>query len=134
MSDLNVVAIGGRMAGDPELKYTPSQVAVCEFSVAVGGWDGKAETVSFVDVVAWKQTAEFVSKHLHKGDGVLVNGSLRQDRWEAKDGAKRSKIKINAFGVMFPPRGKKSDAGQFNGTGENVSPKPFGGDDGQMPF
>lgn len=131
MSDLNVVCLSGRLTRDPDLRNTPSGTAVCEFSIAVNAWNGKEEVANFFECVAWAKSAEFVSKHFAKGAGIVVQGSLQQDRWDGKDGKKRSKVKINVFRAMFPVGGK--GAGQPSKPDPAVGPKPFGEDD-RMPF
>lgn len=96
---LNVVALVGRLVADPELKYTPSGVAVCSLRLAVDRW-GKSETgekqTDFIDVVAWRHSAEFAANYLAKGRLVSVSGRLQQRSWVQQDGQKRSKIEVVA--------------------------------------
>ena len=100
---LNVVALVGRMVADPELKYTPSGVAVCTFTIAVNRWSksesGERET-DFIDIVAWRQRAEFAANYLTKGRLVGVSGRLQQRSWVQQDGQKRSKIQVVASDVQ----------------------------------
>ena len=113
---LNVVALVGRMVADPELKYTPSGVAVCSFRIAVTrafkSESGEREA-DFIDVVAWRQRAEFAANYLTKGRLVSVNGRLQQRSWVQPDGQKRSKIEIvaeNLDGLDRPKEQQVSDA------------------------
>ena len=77
---LNVVALMGRLVADPELRHTPNGVATCTFRIAVdrsfvrAGEERKAD---FIDIVVWRQTAEFVCKYFHKGNLIAVDGSIR---------------------------------------------------------
>lgn len=96
---MNVVALIGRVVADPELRYTPSGLAVTTLRIAVDrrfkSQSGEKET-DFFDVVAWRQSAEFAANYLTKGRLVGVNGSLQQQSWVQQDGQKRSKIQIVA--------------------------------------
>ncbi len=109
---LNSVNIMGNLTRDPELKYTPSGKAVCSLSIAnnrVYSKDGEKTTdVSFFDVDVWGATAENCSKYLSKGSGIIVEGRLKQDRWE-KDGKTQSRVRISALNVHFMPK-KRDDA------------------------
>jgi single-strand DNA-binding protein len=105
--NLNVVVIGGNLTADPELRYTPNGSAVCEFTVAINKkWTDKAtgqqkEDVSFIGCVAWNKTAEMVAEYFKKGRGIVVQGELKQDRWESPDGKKQSKTKVTANRIDF---------------------------------
>lgn len=96
---MNVVALIGRVVADPELRYTPSGLAVTTLRIAVDrrfkSQSGEKET-DFFDVVAWRQNAEFAANYLTKGRLVAVNGSLQQQSWVQQDGQKRTKIQIVA--------------------------------------
>lgn len=96
---MNSVTLVGRLTADPELRFTNTGTAVCEFSIAVDRV-GTEET-DFFDVVAWAKTAEAVSAYVAKGHQVGISGSLRQHRWETPEGDKRSRVKVNANGVDF---------------------------------
>ncbi|MBQ3380157.1 MAG: single-stranded DNA-binding protein, partial [Oscillospiraceae bacterium] len=90
---LNHIVIMGRLTRDPELRYTQSQTPVVSFSVAVdrdfGGRDGGEKQTDFIDCVAWRSTAEFVSKYFRKGSMVVVSGRLQIRDWQDRDGNKR---------------------------------------------
>ena len=94
----------GRLTKDPELRRTPSGTAVATFSIAVDrdfkGKDGERET-DFIDVVAWRQTAEFVSKHFTKGRMAVVEGRLQIRDYTNKDGKKRRVAEIVADIMVF---------------------------------
>lgn len=98
-SSKNDVCITGNLTRDPELKYIPNGTAVVNFTVAVnrsfkktdGEWE---EETTFVDCEAWSSGAERFAEKNKKGDPVLIDGSLRNESWEAQDGTKRSKMKV----------------------------------------
>ncbi len=106
MPDLNKVYLAGRLTREPELRYTPSGLAICKLGLAVTrtfkGRDGeRKEDTLFVDVTAWDKQAEYLGQRLHKGAPVMVEGSLKSDAWEDKaTGQKRSKIEIQAIRVQ----------------------------------
>ena len=97
---INVVAIMGRLTYDPELRTTPTGVSVVRFQVAVdrnfqrAGEERKAD---FIDVTAWRQTAEFVSKYFRKGSMIAVEGSIQTDNFTDKDGNKRKSVQVPAM-------------------------------------
>ena len=130
MSDLNSVALVGRLVRDPELKYTPQGAPVCEFTLASNRrWtkkDGeKAEDVAFVDVVVWNRLAEVSADYLKKGRMIAVSGQLTQDRWEDKEtGQKRSRIRIQVQSLQFLGGGSK-DEGTPEAESASVSEEPL---------
>jgi len=97
---MNSVIISGRLTADPELRYTPNNVPVCTFIVAVDR-PTKDDDADFPVVVAWRQTAEFVSKYLAKGRKVIVKGEIRTRNYDDKDGNKRKATEIQADRVEF---------------------------------
>ncbi len=109
---LNSVNIMGNLTRDPELKSTPSGKTVCSLSIANNRVYNKGSErvteVSYFDVEVWGIVAENCSKYLKKGSGIIVEGRLKQDRWE-KDGKTQSKVRIAANSVHFMP--KKSEGG-----------------------
>lgn len=113
MSDLNSVALVGRLVKDPELEYSQQGAPICEFTLASNRRftkkDGeKVEEVAFIDVVAWNRLAEICAEFLKKARMVVVLGQLKQDRWEDKDtGQKRSRIRVLASAVQFLGGGSK---------------------------
>jgi single-strand DNA-binding protein len=97
---LNKVILIGRLATDPELRYTPSGVAVTSFRIAVDrpvarNEAGEKET-DFIDVVAWRHSAEFAANYLNKGRLVAVDGRLQIRDWVAQDGTKRRTAEVIA--------------------------------------
>jgi len=102
MSAGNAVIEVGNVTRDPELKFTPSGMAVVNFGIAVNRrWQNRTtqdweEETSFFDVTCWSQQAENVAESVQKGTRVVVFGRLEQRTWETKDGEKRSKVEIIA--------------------------------------
>lgn len=113
---MNKITVSGRLTKEIELKFTPSGLAVCEFSIGVNDGYGDKQKSYFFDVQVWKGTAEYLGKVASKGDLLIIEGKLIQEQWE-KDGQKRSKLKIIAFEVIISKkieRALASDTGAFN--------------------
>jgi single-strand DNA-binding protein len=109
---LNVSTIMGRLTRDPELRRTDSGIAVTSFSVAVDrdrAPEGQEKETDFIDCVAWRGTAEFVSKYFSKGSMIVVSGRLQIRSWTDKEGQKRRSAEIVADNVYFG-EGKKDKA------------------------
>ncbi len=96
---VNRVILVGRLANDPELKYTPSGIAVSSFRIAVdrpfNNAQGERET-DFIDIVVWRQSAEFAANYLGKGRLVAVDGRLQIRSWVAQDGTRRRSAEVVA--------------------------------------
>jgi single-strand DNA-binding protein len=100
---LNIVALMGRLVAEPELRHTPSGIATCTFRIAADrnySKDGERKA-DFIDIVTWRQTAEFVCKYFHKGSMIAVNGSIQTRNYEDKNGNKRTAFEVVAEGVHF---------------------------------
>jgi single-strand DNA-binding protein len=111
----------GRLTADPELRQTPSGVSVTRFTVAVDrGYvkAGEERKADFINVVAWRQTAEFVSRYFQKGSMIAVQGSIQTGSYE-KDGVKRYTVEISADNVSFC--GSKSETGTSGAPSATVS-------------
>jgi len=116
MANLNKVMLMGNITRDPELKFLPSNTAICDFGLAINrtwtGQDGvKKEEVTFVDCSCFGKTAEILSKYKKKGDPLFIEGRLKLDQWEAQDGTKRSKIKVIVENFQFLNRGTGAAGG-----------------------
>lgn len=115
MLAVNKVILAGNLTRDPQLRFITDNKAVADFGIAINhrykGKDGEMkEEATFVDIEAWGRTAELVGQYLTKGRGCLVEGRLKLDTWEDKDGQKRSKLKVVADGVQFTDLRPKEDA------------------------
>ena len=140
MASFNKVILLGNLTRDPELRYTPQGSAVCEFALALNyvytnkQTGQKVEEVSFIDIVAWGKTGEICAEYLKKGRQVMIEGRLKQDRWEAQDGKKMSKVRVTAENVQFV--GSRPEGGGGGGAGAKgggAAPAGGGPDDGPPP-
>ncbi len=106
MPDLNRVLLAGRLTRDPELRYTPSNLAVCRLGLAVTRYyksrDGeRKEDTLFVDVTLWDRQAEYAGQRLRQGAPILVEGRLKSDSWEDKaTGQKRTRLEVVAMRIQ----------------------------------
>ena len=101
---MNTAAILGRFAADPELKHTSSGVAVTSFTLAVDrnyAKPGQERQTDWIDVVAWRGTAEFICKYFAKGRMIAVSGFLQTRTWEDKQGSRRKATELVAREVHF---------------------------------
>ena len=105
MASFNKVILVGNMTADPELKQTTAGTSVCSFSIAVNRRFTKADqnqqTVDFINIVAWSQRAEFVSRYFKKGNPILVCGQLQTRTWTDNQGQKRYATEVQADEVSF---------------------------------
>ena len=140
---LNKIIIMGRLTRDPELRRTGSGTAVTSFSLACDrdfkSQSGEKET-DFIEVVAWKNTAEFVSKYFSKGRMAVVEGRLQIRDWTDKDGGKRRSAEVVADNVYFADS-KRSESNEnqkenFNALSGRLSDDfvPISEEDGEIPF
>ena len=140
---LNKIIIMGRLTRDPELRRTGSGTAVTSFSLACDrdfkSQSGDKET-DFIEVVAWKNTAEFVSKYFSKGRMAVVEGRLQIRDWTDKSGNKRTTAEVVADNVYFADS-KRSESNEnkkenFNALSGRLSDDfvPISEEDGEIPF
>lgn len=106
MANFNKVILAGNLTRDPQLTYLPSNTAVCEFGMAMNRkWKSPTgemkEDVCFVDVKAFGKQAETLSQYMSKGKQLLVDGRLRYEQWEGKDGQKRSRLSVVVENFQF---------------------------------
>ena len=97
---LNHIVVMGRLTRDPELRRTPNGTPVVSFAIACDR-DSKDKETDFIEVVAWRNTAEFVSKYFSKGRMAVVSGRLQIREWQDKDGNKRKTAEVVADSVYF---------------------------------
>ena len=119
--NLNKVILGGRLTATPELNVTPSGVNVCTFTIAVNR-RGRDAPTDFLDCVAWRQTAEFITKYFGKGNAIGICGSLQKRYWETKDGERRSITEVVVDEAFFVD--SKSDAQGASDTPTPTFTKP----------
>ncbi len=120
---LNHIVLMGRLTRDPELRRTASGIAVASFSLAVDRDFGKTETgereTDFIDIVAWRNTAEFVSKYFSKGRAAVVSGRLQIRTWTDRDGNKRRSAEVVADNIYFADSRRDSDSANRSYNSEN---------------
>jgi len=124
MASFNKVILIGNMVADPELKTTPTGVNVCSFRIAVGRRFIKAnepQQTDFIDIVAWRTQAEFVSKYFSKGKPILVCGAIQSRNWQDKEGNKRTTVEIIADEIAFVERKSVSDGLADSGIDSSAS-------------
>ena len=115
---MNYSVLMGRMTADPEVRYTNSQKSVLSFNVAVDN-PGKDAGASFIPCVAWEKTAEFIAKYFSKGTPIAIEGRLQTSNYTAKDGSKRTDLKLIVNRVHFCGS-KKESKNEFQSTDEAV--------------
>ena len=118
---LNSIVIMGRLVADPELRTTASGLSVTSFTVAVDrsfARAGEERQTDFIPVVAWRSTADFVTRYFHKGSMIAVQGSLQSRNFEDKNGNKRTNYDVVADNVSFC--GSKSESGNFGARQESA--------------
>ena len=132
---LNCAVIMGRLVADPELRTTPNGISVTSFCVAVdrsfvkAGEERKAD---FINVVAWRQTADFVTRYFHKGSMIAVQGSIQTRSYEDKNGNKRTAVEIVADNVSFCGSKSEQCGGNRYEAQQPAAPSYQSGDSGSF--
>ena len=128
---MNNVNLLGRITADIELKHTQANTPVVSFTLAVDrdykNKNGTKQT-DFIDIVAWREAAEFISRHFSKGQRMAIQGRLQTRDWEDKNGNKRKAVEVVVDNAYFAD-GKKSEAPTFT-----PMPDDLEIDDGELPF
>jgi single-strand DNA-binding protein len=135
MNNLNVVTLQGNLTRDPETRHSAAGLAIVTFGIAVNSGFGEKEEVSFIDCVSFGKQGEALAKFFTKGKQILVQGRLRQERWDDKTtGAKRSKLTVIVQDFHFVSGGKPAGEGSTEGTSVPVeaAAAPAAGDDGKL--
>lgn len=116
---MNNVSLIGRLTADPELKHTQSGIATARFSIAVDRQfvkQGEERQADFINIIAWRQTAEFICKYFGKGQRIAINGQIRTGSYTDKDGNKRYTFEVQADNVEFcESKGNSSNSGNQGG-------------------
>ena len=150
---LNHIVLMGRLTRDPELRRTGSGTAVASFTIAVdrdfSGKDSGEKETDFINIVAWRQTGEFVSKYFTKGRMIVVSGRLQVRKWQNENGENRYSTEVVADSCYFGDSKKESSGGENSGSsygggyGQNYNPpyqqpgeeyQELTDDDGQLLF
>lgn len=123
---LNVAALMGRLTADPELRHTPSNVAVTTFTIAVNRSyvkQGAERQTDFIDIVAWRNTAEFICKYFRKGQMIALEGSIQTRSYVDKDGKNRKAFEILANNVYFTESRQNSGSSYDNHSQNDSMPR-----------
>lgn len=146
---LNHIVLMGRLTRDPELRHTGTGTAVASFTLAVDrdfqSKDTQERAVDFIDIVAWRNTAEFVSKYFTKGRMAVVEGRLQIRDWKDKDGNNRRSAEVVADNIYFGDSKRDSQSGgdyappAYGSPAESYTAPASGGfaeieEDGELPF
>ncbi|MBR7071763.1 MAG: single-stranded DNA-binding protein [Clostridia bacterium] len=142
----NIVILTGRLTADPELKTTPNGISVTSFSIAVSRRyrSGEQTQTDFINIVAWRQTAEFISKYFKKGSLIGIEGSIQTRKYVDKNGNNRTAFEVVANDAQFVE--SKKDSGMNAGSSAPVANtssfsnaeaddfSEIGGEDEDLPF
>lgn len=141
---INIVALMGRLTYSPELRSTPNGLSVIRFQIACDRnyqKDSQNRQADFIDCVAWRQTAEFISRYFHKGSMIAVEGTIQTSNYTDKDGNKRKQIEVLANNVSFcggkAENGSQGTQGAQNGMNidyDNADFEEIVDDDDDLPF
>ncbi len=140
MSSMNRVFLMGNLTRDPELRHTPSGIAVSDLGIAVSdnyrNKNGEpVERTCFADAVVWGRQAETCCEYLQKGAPILLEGRLQLDQWETDNGEKRSRLRVRADRVQFLPRANRDSAATAIATAAAAAPPASQpADDDRIPF
>ena len=126
---MNIVILIGRLVAAPELKYTQANIAMCSFRLAEDrrykNQQGNEET-DFIDCVAWRQQAEFMTNYLEKGSLIAVQGQLQVRSWQAQDGTNRRTVEVIVENVQSLGRKSQSDGYNAAPIPSVAPPDPYG--------
>ena len=129
---MNVVVLVGRLTDNPELRHTNSNISVTRFSIAVDRAyrSGEERQADFINIVAWRQTAEFITRYFTKGQRIGIEGSLRMNQFTDKDGNKRTTYEVVVNNAHFVENKRDSgNAGGFAPAETQAAPQSFSNSD-----
>lgn len=138
--NLNKVIIGGKITADPELKTTPNGTSVTQFSVAVNRRAKEGEQqADFINCVAWKNTAEFITRYFRKGSSICITGRIQTRSWQDQSGAKRYATEVVVEEAGFVDSKSESGGQSYGQQNEPQTAAPAPqyeelGDDEELPF
>ena len=137
----NLVVLTGRLTADPELKTTANGISVTTFSIAVDRRyrSGEERQTDFINIVAWRQSAEFITKYFKKGNLIGIEGSIQTRRYTDKSGNNRTAFEVVASNAQFVESKRDSGAapGMESASFSNADANDFteiGGSDDDLPF
>ena len=127
--NFNKVIIGGRITADPELKNTPSGISVTSFTIAVnrrfGSKSGEDNAADFINVTAWRQTAEFITRYFRKASSICIVGTLQNRNWTDNNGVKHYATEVVADEAFFVDAKNESPFAQRE-TAQPYIPESYG--------
>ena len=133
MASFNKVILIGNFVADPELKQTPTGISVCRFRLAVQRRfvkDQQEQTADFIDIVAWRQTAEFITKYFTKGPRIGIEGSLRMNKFTDKDGNNRTTYEVVVNNAHFVENKRDGgNGGSYAPAAQQTAPASFSNSD-----
>lgn len=133
MFTINLVVLSGNLTRDPELRHTPSGVAVASLRLAVNERrkvnDEWTDRANYFDVTVWQKLGEFACERLSKGSAVTVQGRLQWREWEAQDGTKRQAVEVIADSLVWGASRGDSGGRGGGGSGSFTAPGAGGGDE-----
>ncbi len=124
---LNQVALMGRLTADPELRHTPSNISVTTFTIAVNRSyvkQGAERQTDFIDIVAWRSTAEFICRYFRKGQMMALDGSIQTRTYTDKEGRNRKAFEILANNVYFTESRSSSQGSSYERAAEPAAAEP----------
>lgn len=129
---INSVVLMGRLTHEPELRVTPSGVSVVQFQIACDrNYQKDEKKTDFIDITAWRKTAEFVTNYFHKGSMIALEGAIQTESYTDNNGNKRKSFQVVANNVSFC--GSKAESGT-NPAVENIEIEEIVDDDDDLPF
>ncbi len=132
---MNVVTLIGRLTRDPELRFIPnSEKAVCKFSIAVDREFSREKEADFFNIVVWGKVAESCEKYLKKGRLVAINGSLKNNNYEDKNGVKHFNMDVVAQKVKFLEWGDSDQDDSSDSSDSESQQSEDSGEDDALPF
>lgn len=135
---INKVILMGRLTRDPDFRQTTSGIPCCRFSVAITRQFANRQTgereADFIDCVAWRQSAEFISRYFHKGSMIIVEGSLRNDNYTDNNGVKQYRMNVQVDNVTFGESKSASQGGGQQGGYGNYAPNQSAPQQYQQPY
>ena len=129
---MNIAVLIGRLTDNPELRHTNSNVAVARFSIAVDRRyvkSGEERQTDFINIVAWRQQAEFICNYFKKGQLIAIEGSIQTRRYQDKDGNNRTAFEVVANNVSFVGPKRENDGTGYSAPVEPAAPQSFSNTD-----
>lgn len=129
---MNIAVLIGRLTDNPELRHTNSNVAVARFSIAVDRRyvkSGEERQTDFINIVAWRQQAEFICNYFKKGQLIAIEGSIQTRRYQDKDGNNRTAFEVVASNVSFVGPKRDNDGTGYSAPAEPAAPQSFSNTD-----